>query len=393
MSRVLNGKPGVVGVDARGGADGARRARLRAADQAARRARPAGRPRAARAAEPDLPRVRRGGRRGAGAAGLHPGAVHADRRRRLRGRLRRAPARAAGVGHRLRRRPLRAARRRRTATTSGSPGATCRSCSSTPRSRSCPSRGCPATTRWPSSRRSGTWPRSATRRSAWSSGPVDHVPSERKLRAAQAITQRLGLELGERQVVRSAYSLESGQAAGEPAAARGRHRHRLRERPAGARRDPGRPAGRAAGPGRHLGRRLRRLRLHELHRAAADHGPPADRADGPGGDRPAGQPDPRRASCRRTSCSSSRSSSCAAPPGPRRRSRWRSPTDPGRVHGPRPAVSAGAGPVVVRRHLSRFDGAIGHTSITTLSGSCVDPVVSFSVWIATTASRRAVVVA
>ena len=45
-------------------------------------------------------------------------------------------------------------------------------------------------------------------------GPVDHVPSERKLRAAQAIARRLGLELGERQVVRSAYSLESGQAAG-----------------------------------------------------------------------------------------------------------------------------------------------------------------------------------
>ncbi len=45
-------------------------------------------------------------------------------------------------------------------------------------------------------------------------GPIDHVPSERKLRAAQAMMQRLGLELGEQQVVRSAYSLESGQAAG-----------------------------------------------------------------------------------------------------------------------------------------------------------------------------------
>ena len=40
-------------------------------------------PRAARAAEPDLPRVRRGGRRRAGPAGLHPRPVHADRRRRL----------------------------------------------------------------------------------------------------------------------------------------------------------------------------------------------------------------------------------------------------------------------------------------------------------------------
>ena len=45
-------------------------------------------------------------------------------------------------------------------------------------------------------------------------GPIDHVPSERKLRAAQAITGRLGLTLGADQVVRSAYSLESGQAAG-----------------------------------------------------------------------------------------------------------------------------------------------------------------------------------
>ena len=40
------------------------------------------------------------------------------------------------------------------------------------------------------------------------------MPSERKLRAAQAITGRLGLTLGADQVVRSAYSLESGQAAG-----------------------------------------------------------------------------------------------------------------------------------------------------------------------------------
>ena len=81
---------------------------------------------------------------------------------------------------------------RRTATTSGSRGATCRSCSSTPRSRSCRSRGSRATTRWPSSRRSGTWPRSATPTIGLVLGPVDHVPSERKLRAAQAITQRLG---------------------------------------------------------------------------------------------------------------------------------------------------------------------------------------------------------
>jgi DNA-binding LacI/PurR family transcriptional regulator len=45
-------------------------------------------------------------------------------------------------------------------------------------------------------------------------GPVDHVPSERKLRAARLAAQRLGIEIADEDVVRSAYSLESGQAAG-----------------------------------------------------------------------------------------------------------------------------------------------------------------------------------
>ena len=44
-------------------------------------------------------------------------------------------------------------------------------------------------------------------------GPEDHVPSERKLRAAQALSHSLGIDIGDRHVVRSAYSLESGQAA------------------------------------------------------------------------------------------------------------------------------------------------------------------------------------
>ena len=125
-------------------------------------------------------------------------------------------------------------------------------------------------------------------------GPVDHVPSERKLRAAQVIMRRLGLELSEKHVVRSAYSLESGQAAGN---------RLLREGVTGivCASDPLAlgviRAARRAGlnvPGRRLGGRVRRLGVHELHRAAADHGPSADRADGPGRDRPAGQPDPRR---------------------------------------------------------------------------------------------------
>ena len=44
-------------------------------------------------------------------------------------------------------------------------------------------------------------------------GPVDHVPSQRKLAAANAAAARLGIEIGADTVVRSAYSLESGQAA------------------------------------------------------------------------------------------------------------------------------------------------------------------------------------
>ena len=44
-------------------------------------------------------------------------------------------------------------------------------------------------------------------------GPADHVPSERKLRAALAMAERVGIALGSDRVVRSAYSLESGQAA------------------------------------------------------------------------------------------------------------------------------------------------------------------------------------
>ncbi len=44
-------------------------------------------------------------------------------------------------------------------------------------------------------------------------GPEDHVPSERKLGAARVVAARLGLQIGDSSVVRSAYSLESGQAA------------------------------------------------------------------------------------------------------------------------------------------------------------------------------------
>lgn len=44
-------------------------------------------------------------------------------------------------------------------------------------------------------------------------GPADHVPSRRKLAAAQLAAGRYGLDLGERQIVHSLYSLEAAQTA------------------------------------------------------------------------------------------------------------------------------------------------------------------------------------
>ena len=44
-------------------------------------------------------------------------------------------------------------------------------------------------------------------------GPADHVPSRRKLAAAQLAAGRHGLDLGERQIVHSLYSLEAAQTA------------------------------------------------------------------------------------------------------------------------------------------------------------------------------------
>ena len=44
-------------------------------------------------------------------------------------------------------------------------------------------------------------------------GPKDHVPSERKLRAARMVAARAGLSLDPEQIVHSAYSLEAGHAA------------------------------------------------------------------------------------------------------------------------------------------------------------------------------------
>ena len=79
--------------------------------------------------QPDLPRVRRGGRRCARAERLHAGALHADRGRYHRGRLRRAAAAAAGLRRRVRRAASTRRRTRRTSTTRGSRSSTCPRCS------------------------------------------------------------------------------------------------------------------------------------------------------------------------------------------------------------------------------------------------------------------------
>ena len=64
----------------------------------------------------------------------------------------------------------------------------------------------------PPSRRSCTCTSSATVASACSSGPLDHIPSQRKLAAARPLLERLGAPLDDAMVVRGLYSLESGQA-------------------------------------------------------------------------------------------------------------------------------------------------------------------------------------
>lgn len=112
-------------------------------------------------------------------------------------------------------------------------------------------------------------------------GPEDHMPSRRKLAAARAAAQALGAELDDADVVRAMFSLEGGQAAATRLLERGSPASSAPATP-GPRRGPGgAPAG-PVGAGGRLGGRVRRLGLHELHRAAAHHRPPAHRGDGPG---------------------------------------------------------------------------------------------------------------
>ena len=181
------------------------------------------------------------------AAGLHAGPVHPDRRRRVGGRLRRAAAAAAGVGRGLRRRPLRAGRR------AARPLRPARRAQPADRPRQRVDRG-PAVPAGLLRRRGGrSSRRSGHLRSLGHTtiglllGPADHVPS-----AAQA---RGGPDArAERRRADSTRPASSTRCTRSrpprPPAIRllrpGRDRDRLRERPDGPRRDPGRPPGRPA---------------------------------------------------------------------------------------------------------------------------------------------------
>ncbi len=124
-------------------------------------------------------------------------------------------------------------------------------------------------------------------------GPPDHVPSQRKIAAARKLAAKAGIALGADHIAHSLYSLEAAQTATTRLLARGVTGIVCASDPMalGAIRAVRRAGLRRAG--RRLGRRLRRFGAHELHRSAADHGPPADRPDGPHGDRAADRPDRR----------------------------------------------------------------------------------------------------
>ena len=105
---------------------------------------------------------------------------------------------------------------------------------------------------------------------------------QRKIAGFRAAMSRLlGLDdRGHRLVRRAVASRRRGRRRGRrPAARPRRHRHRLRLRPDGPRRDPRGPGARDERAGRRVGGRLRRLAADRVHRSAADHDAPAGAGD------------------------------------------------------------------------------------------------------------------
>ena len=181
-----------------------------------------------------------------------------------------------------------------------------RPCSSTPASTSCRSPGCPATTRWRPTRRAGTSCRSGTRASGSSSAPTITCRRCGGSRPPGARLEGAGLELGRDQVEFTRHSLEGGPG-GRGAAARAAG---VTGVVCGS--DPTalgaiRATKRA---GLSVPRDLSVVGYDDsafmnCTEPPADHGPPADRGDGPGGGRPARRASSRASTSVPTSCCSS----------------------------------------------------------------------------------------
>ena len=120
-------------------------------------------------------------------------------------------------------------------------------------------------------------------------GPADHVPSERKLRRpAHAVRQRHDLSSAPSWWCTRSTRWRAARPRRNRLIEARRHGDRLRQRPARPRRDPGGAPGAAcACPADVSVVGYDDSALMNSHRPAPDHGAPADRADGPGGRRPA----------------------------------------------------------------------------------------------------------
>ena len=243
VSRVLNDKPGVSAGDPRGGADGPRRPRLRAPVQAARRAGATGGPRPARAPEPDLPGLRRG--RWA------------------------APSRSRATRRSCAPRPPVASPRPTTSSccSSSRSRASCSPAACTPQADG-PARALRAASRSGSlptvlvnaaidglgfpglvrrrgrrrSRRSATSRRSGTRGSGCCSGRPTTCPRTASSTPRAGVAAEAGIALPATRDRPVAVLARGGPGGRDPAPRRRRDGHRVRERPDGAGRHPGRDA-------------------------------------------------------------------------------------------------------------------------------------------------------